>query len=169
MVSMWQCSRCWTTYSFDDFMKLDYVWVKEDEKERYGKEPLCAKCGCRFLSDKWQMETTIDNHYWVSTVHLSLGNFVDPSRVLEDLTPQKTLWFQTAIKDLVRDEWLSFQMRYSTEQEAKEGHEFTVKNINRILENPDKYPQDIFFQFFKATGAVPEGYEKNERREEKGH
>ena len=161
MVSMWQCSRCWTIYSFDEFMKLDYVWVNEQQKERYGREPLCAKCGCKFLSDKWQMQTTVDNHYWISTVHLSLGFLVGPT----DTPTYKPFWFQTAIKDLVRNEWLSFQMRYSTEQEAKDGHEFTVKNINRILENPDKYPQDIFFQFFKATGAVPQGYEKKDKQE----
>lgn len=161
--SRWQCSKCWRIYTFEQFMALPSVWIDEKRKGA-GKEPVC-ECGARFHTERWYIETLVDSRYLIHTVHLQLAHPEGESKIN---------WFETMILDKEakstlegsrgrQGNWLPFQVRYETLEQAKVGHAFAVKNINRILEEPDKHPQDILSQFLREYNWAEAIRDKEEK------
>jgi hypothetical protein len=143
-MSKWQCSHCFKIYSFEDFRNLDYQWVddtNDETRKKYGKQAVCI-CGKSFHKGNWKKRTELLDHV-VSTVHLELDHNFDGG---------DPLWYETMIfKD--NGDSLGFQVRYHTKDEAIEGHEITLKLLPKIIENPKKYPTDIFSQLKELFDA----------------
>jgi len=138
-----QCSQCFKIYNFDDYMKLEHEWVNKKEKKRYGKRAICGNCNAVFHKDQWRMNTLKDN-YEISTVHLEIGHC--SNLFTEDV--KETFWYETMIFSVNKNvENPPFQVRYKTKTKAIDGHKLTVKNLDKILENPDKYPHTVFHAF----------------------
>src|SRR5574337_403938 len=91
-----------------------------------------------------------EDGYTVSTVDLQLGH-----HNMQSLFDERVMWYETMIMGPNGD-FLSFQVRYETQQEAEDGHWQTVKMLPLIISNPNKYPEDIFQLFARAIGAVPD-------------
>lgn len=144
----WQCSRCWKKYSFDEFNLLFHCWVDPKEHDKYGRTTICT-CGAIFHKDGWHLTSFIEE-YRVSTVHLNLGS---PDNL--DYTSIKSLYFETMINNKNED-WLSFQARYETMNQAIEGHFLAVDNLSNIILNPDKYPASIIDTFCNGMRAAHE-------------
>ena len=141
----WQCSRCWEMYTFEEFHELPCCWVDPKNKEKYGRAPVCF-CGAIFHKDRWHLATFVDG-YRISTVHLNMGH-LDNS----DLTSYRYLYFETMINK--GDDWLDFQARYATMEDAIQGHYLAVDNLPKILLNPEKYPSSILGVFFNKMSAA---------------
>ena len=139
----WQCSRCWRKYSFEEFNLLFPCWM-DSKNHKYGKTSVCF-CGAIFHKDKWHLTSFIDE-YRISTVHLNLGS---PDN--SDYTSMKHLYFETMINK--KEEWLSFQARYETMNQAIEGHFLAVDNLSKIILNPQRYPASIIDAFSNAIKA----------------
>lgn len=134
----WECSRCWRRYSFDEFILLPSCWVNPKEHHKYGKTTVCF-CGAIFHKDRWHLTSFLDE-YRISTIHLNMGH---PDN--EDLLNNRHLYFETMINK--KEEWLSFQARYETMQQAIDGHFLAVDNLSNIILNPEKYPASIIDTF----------------------
>lgn len=144
-MSKWQCSRCWKKYTFDEFNLLPLCWVDRKEHRKYGRTTVCF-CGAIFHKDRWHLASFIDE-YRVSTIHLNLGS---PDNL--DFRSVKSLYFETMIDK--KNEFLSFQARYETMQQAIQGHFLAVDNISNIILNPDKYPSSIIDAFCNSMQAA---------------
>lgn len=149
----WQCSRCWKKYSFDEFNLLFHCWVDPKEHDKYGRTTICT-CGAIFHKDGWHLASFIED-YRVTTIHLNLGS---PDNL--DYTSIKSLYFETMINKKKthnkKEEWLSFQARYETMNQAIEGHFLAVDNLSNIILNPDKYPSSIIDTFCNSMRAANE-------------
>jgi len=142
-MSLWQCSKCLRTYPFEQYVKLESKWVNEEMKD-LGRELICT-CGKPFLSDKWNLKTTDSSGYTVSTAHLEMAH---QSNL--DFSSDQIMWYETMIYDK-NMKFLDFQARYRYKKAATEGHELAVKLLPKIIESPEKYPTDIFSQFFNKV------------------
>lgn len=142
-----QCSQCFKIYNFEDYMKLETEWVNKKQKKRYGKRAICGNCQAVFHKDQWR-KNTVKNDYEISTVHLEIGH--SSNLLTED--PKELYWYETMIfKEKRLGDSPPFQVRYKTKTDAIQGHELTVKNLEKILANPDKYPHSIFHAFERLT------------------
>lgn len=147
-MSNWQCSACLEKYTFDEFFNLTHDWVDKKNKKKYGKVAIC-KCGKRFHTEKWQLKTTCDN-YIVSTVHLEMEH--PPVEITMEMGGY---WYETMIYKENKDgmDFLPFQYRYRTRDEAEKGHKFVVENINKIILHPNNFPTDIFTKLGKLLNV----------------
>lgn len=143
-MSDWQCSSCWTMYTFKEFIELPAQWVKPGHEE-FGKTPICH-CGAVFNRDVWQM-LWFDDGYKISTIHLNIGN---PDNI--DWLNNDLMWFETMIFK-PNGKPLAFQARYRTRAEAEEGHWLAVERLQSIILNPDAYPQSIMTSFMRAVSG----------------
>lgn len=141
----WQCSRCWKKYTFEEFNLLLHCWVDRKEHKKFGKTTICS-CGAIFHKDGWHLTTFVDE-YRVSTVHLPLGS---PDNA--DFFSNKHLYFETMINK--KEEWLGFQARYESMEQAINGHWLAVDNLPKIILNPDKYPASLIGTFFNEIKAT---------------
>ena len=141
----WQCSRCWRKYTFDEFRVLPSCWVDRKEHDKYGRTSVCF-CGAIFHKDRWHLSTFVDE-YRVSTVHLNLGS-PDNADFLND----KEFYFETMINK--KKEWLGFQSRYESMEQAIDGHFLAVDNLSNIILNPEKYPASIIDTFCNNMDAA---------------
>ncbi len=133
------CSFCEKEYTFSEFMKCSSPWIDKNKKQ-YGRKTLC-ECGVDLFSYRWNILSKNDI-YFISTIHLPVAcggvefvNWMD-----------RGYWYETMFwseKDGGKRDFNDFQIRYHTREEAIKGHKFVVDNLNKILENPDKYPQGI--------------------------
>ena len=144
----WQCSRCWRKYSFDEFNLLPHCWVDRKEHHKYGRTTVCF-CGAIFHKDKWHLSSFVDQ-YRVSTIHLNMGS---PNNM--DFLSDKHMYFETMIDKKIdkKEEWLGFQARYESMQQAIEGHFLAVDNLSNIILNPEKYPTSIIDTFCNSMQA----------------
>jgi len=120
-------------------------WVNPKEHDKYGRTTICT-CGAIFHKDRWHLASFIEE-YRVSTIHLNLGS---PDNL--DYASIKSLYFETMIDK--KNEFLSFQARYETMQQAIEGHFLAVDNLSNIILNPEKYPSSIIDAFCNSMGAA---------------
>lgn len=141
----WQCSRCWRKYTFDEFRVLPSCWVDRKEHDKYGRTSVCF-CGAIFHKDRWHLSSFVDE-YRVSTVHLNLGS-PDNADFLND----KEFYFETMINK--KKEWLGFQARYESMEQAIDGHFLAVDNLSNIILNPEKYPASIIDTFCNNMEAA---------------
>jgi hypothetical protein len=82
-----------------------FQWAKDQQNHQY----------------KVVRQETLPNGYWVSTVWLGLNhNFGEGPPLI----------FETMVTNPAGD-WEDYQERYSTEQEAMEGHKRTVRRFSR--------------------------------------
>ena len=144
----WRCSICFAKYSTEELIKLESYWYKP-LNQGYGRTSVC-KCGARFHDDKWAIFSKIDN-YTVSTIDLEMP--VSGTEIPDWF--DYNFWYETAIWEntIKGRKFLSFEMRYKTQEDALKGHEFIVKNINKIIEHPDKFPQGTLAIFTDAIAA----------------
>jgi len=141
----WQCSRCWKKYTFDEFRNLPCCWMDRNEHDKYGRTSVCF-CGAIFHKERWHLSSFVEE-YRVSTVHLNLGS---PDNA--DFLSDKEFYFETMINK--NKEWLGFQARYESMEQAIEGHFLAVDNLSNIILNPEKYPSSIIGVFFNAMEAA---------------
>lgn len=141
----WQCSRCWKKYTFDEFRDLPSCWVDRKEHRKYGRTTVCF-CGAIFHKDTWHLSSFVDE-YRVFTVHLNMGH---PDN--EDFLNNRHLYFETMINK--KEEWLGFQARYESMQQAIDGHFLAVDNLSNIILNPEKYPSSIIDTFCNSMRAA---------------
>ena len=141
-MSLWQCSNCLRTYTFEEIMRLEDQWVDETRRG-YGKAMIC-RCGKKFMQDKWQLKTEHPTGYTVSTVHLELAH---PSNLD---TSDEIMWYQTMIKDK-NGGFLPFQARYHYMKSAIDGHKLALELLPKILESPEKYPTDLISQILNKV------------------
>ena len=144
------CSFCEKEYTFSEYMNSKSVWI-DPKKKQYGKKVLC-ECGVDLFSDRWQIISK-NGIYIISTVHLSIAHAGVEMKDWMDYG----FWYETMFwseQPGVKNKFGDFQMRYHTREEAVKGQEFTVKNLNKILENPDKHPQGIMSIFFNSMKAA---------------
>ncbi len=139
-----QCSCCFTNYTFDEMMNTRSVWVNDDEK--YGKVSICHKCGKKFLQDKWQIKSYKDI-YVVYTTHLEMPQI--PPNFHENLMDTLYFW-ETMIQNIQNDQFLNFQARYQSQEEAELGHWLAYDKLEDMLLYPDKYPQGLMPLFIDA-------------------
>ena len=139
-----QCSCCFTNYTFDEMINTRSVWVNDDEK--YGKVGICYKCGKKFLQDKWQI-TSFKDIYVIYTTHLEMPQV--PPNFHEDM--MNTLYFwETMIQNIQDKKFLNFQARYQSQEQAEIGHWIAYDKLEDILLYPDKYPQGLMSLFADA-------------------
>lgn len=142
-----QCSRCWTKFTFKEYLDLPSEYIYPDKKQ-YGKTAICS-CGAKFHKDVWQLQSFEDG-FRISTVHLQMPH---PDN-LDWSNTESCMWFETMIEDKEKDEWLGFQMRYRTMEEAIKGHWDTMDKLPRIIEKPDCYPMGIIPMFCNAMESA---------------
>jgi len=111
-----QCSCCFTNYTMDEMMKCYSVWVDEDEK--YGKVGICNVCGKKHMCGKWQI-MSFKRPFVLYTTHLEMPQ---PSpNLFDDMFNSEYFW-ESMVQNIETGEWLSFQARYKTQQDAIDGH-----------------------------------------------
>lgn len=144
----YRCSICFARYTIEELCNLESYWY-EPLNKGYGRTSVC-KCGARFHDDKWVIFSKIDN-YTVSTIDLEIP--VAGTEIPDWF--DYNFWYESAIWKNTKDgrDFLSFQMRYKTQEDAVKGHEFIVKNINKIIEHPDKFPQGTLSLFCDAINS----------------
>ncbi len=145
-----QCSCCFTNYTFSETMQFRSFWVNDDPK--YGKESACPKCGKMQLRHKWCIITYKDN-YTIYTTHLEMPQV--PPNFFEDSIDSKYFW-ETMIENKQNGEWLDFQARYTSQADAEMGHWLAYDKLEDMILYPEKYPQGIMQIFFNAMGAAKE-------------
>lgn len=136
-MTRFQCSKCKKKYTFNQWLKLVKVPI-DPANLQYGYTSVCT-CGKEFHKEQWRLLSKEDG-YEVSTVHLEMAHLSNT-----DFNPHTALdeyWYETMIFD-PKGKPLSFQVRYKTQEEAKEGHDLTVEMLPKILANPNKYPKSI--------------------------
>ncbi len=143
-----QCSCCFTNYTFNEQMKLRSVWVNGDE--RYGKTTVCEKCGKLFHKGKWQIKSFKDI-FVIYTTHLEMP--CNPPNFFEDVMDSQYFW-ETMIQNTQNGDWLDFQARYKSQNDALEGHWLAYDKLEDIMLNPEKYPVGIISVFCKAMDAA---------------
>jgi hypothetical protein len=134
----------------NEFFKLESYWY-EPLNKGYGRTSIC-KCGARFHDDKWSIFSKIDN-FVVSTIDLEMAVSGTEFQDWFDYN----YWYETAIwKTLEKGDrdFLSFQIRYKTQEEAVKGHKFITQNINKIIEHPERFPQGTLSLFVNAIGMA---------------
>lgn len=120
-MSEYQCSSCGAEYSFNEYKALDRTPVDPDEEdpmEGQGYVAVC-ECGHRFHLDDWQEIDEVthgDREFTVSTVHLGLNHGHGG----------RDLWYETLVG---WDSGNYITDRYTTQEEAEEGHAETVEKI----------------------------------------
>lgn len=122
-MSEYQCSSCGREYSYRGYDQLDRVQAVKDEEDPtaphgHGYHRVC-ECGHEFHADDWQKKTAVEageREFRVSTTHLVLNH----GHAGEDY------WYETCV---FWDAGSYVLDRYTTEQEAEEGHEETVEAI----------------------------------------
>jgi len=155
----WECSRCWRRYSFDEMNLLPHCWVNPKEHHKYGIASVCF-CGAIFHKDIWHLSSFIDE-YRVSTVHTNLGQH-DNADIFDF---KYDFYFETMIDK--KKEWLGFQTRYKTMDDAIEGHFLAVDNLSNIILNPEKYPTSIIIAFCDAMASAKDQQETKFRIDNK--
>ncbi len=72
-----------------------------------------------------------------------------------DFLSDKHMYFETMIDKKIdkKEEWLGFQARYESMQQAIEGHFLAVDNLSNIILNPEKYPTSIIDTFCNSMQA----------------
>ncbi len=143
-----QCSCCFTNYTFDEMMNCYSVWVNGDEK--YGKVGVCNVCGKKHHEGKWQIKSFKDI-YVIYTTHLEMPQ-VSPN-FFEDTMDSQYFW-ETMVQNTQNGEWLDFQARYKTQQDAIDGHWIAYDNLEDMILHPEKYPQGIMGMFFNGIKAA---------------
>lgn len=76
------------------------------------------------------VDQTEVGHFFVSTVFLCLDHGFPEMKKMSE--PYRPLVFETMIKNLKTGEWLDYQERYHTYQEAQEGHKKAVQCVNEV-------------------------------------
>lgn len=143
-----QCSCCFTNYTFDETMQFRSFWVNDDPQ--YGKEASCPKCGKMQLRNKWCIHTYKDI-YIIYTTHLEFPQC--PPNFHEDIMNSEYFW-ETMIQNTQNGSWLEFQARYKSQEEAEIGHWLAYDNLENMILHPEKYPQGFMGIFFNAVGAA---------------
>ena len=128
MMSEWQCSSCYKTYIFDEYLKLNKVKMKDDDSDpinNYGYTPVCT-CGKVFHKDKWKLSKEIGD-YWISTVHLELNHAHKEGEELyyETMIFEKEATKKSSFSDRIFRED-HYQERYRSKQDAINGHNSLV-------------------------------------------
>jgi len=72
----WECSHCYTHYTFDEFLKLDKVEAVKGVK-KYGYNCICKNCGKAFHREKWALQERI----YQSIFH-KIRNMVEPQKYI---------------------------------------------------------------------------------------
>ena len=139
-----QCSCCYTNYTFDEYLKCTSVWINNDEG--YGKEAICNVCAKPFHKGKWGIRT-IKDIYTIYTTHTEMPQV--PPNFHEDILDTNYFW-ETMIQNTQTDKFLDFQSRYQSQQDAIEGHWIAYDSLEKIILNPEKYPQGIMSIFFNG-------------------
>jgi len=143
-----QCSCCGTNYTMDEMMKCYSVWVNGDEK--YGKVGVCNVCGKKHHEGKWQI-MSFKKPYVLYTTHLEMPQC--PPNFHEDIMDSEYFW-ESMIQNIETGDWLGFQARYKTQQDAIDGHWIAYDHLEDMILNPEKYPQGFMDMFFNALQAV---------------
>lgn len=143
-----QCSCCFTNYTFYEQMQLRSVWVNGDEK--YGKVSVCRKCGKLFHEGKWQIKSFKDI-FVIYTTHLEMPQ-CSPN-FSEDIMDSKYFW-ETMIQNIQNGNWLGFQARYNNQTDAINGHWLAYDKLEDMILEPEKYPMGIIEMFSNAMGAA---------------
>ena len=98
---------------------------------------------------KWEIWTNKDNHF-IRTMELDGANF--PSIMNGKLEHDCSYFFKTIIYEAnfdgqtieeTRPKQLQFEVRHKTKDEAIEYHKSTIKNLEDIILNPQKYGKSI--------------------------
>ncbi len=142
-----QCSCCFTNYTFDETRQFRSFWVNDDPQ--YGKEAACPKCCKMQLRNKWCINTYKDI-YIIYTTHLEFPQV--PPNFHEDIMDSDYFW-ETMIQNKQNGKWLDFQARYKSQEDAINGHWLAYDNLEDMILDPDKYPQGIMSMFFNAIEA----------------
>jgi len=143
-----QCSCCFTNYTFYEQMQLRSVWVNGDE--RYGKVSVCGKCGKLFHEGKWQIKSFKDISV-IYTTHLEMPQY--SPNFSEDIMDSKYFW-ETMIQNTQNGNWLGFQARYNNQADAINGHWLAYDKLEDMILEPEKYPMGIIEMFSNAMGAA---------------
>lgn len=143
-----QCSCCFTNYTFNEMLACRSVWVNGDEK--YGKTGICNVCGKRHHEGKWQI-MSFKRPYLLYTTHLEMPQV--PPNILEDTIDSKYFW-ESMVRNIETGKWLDFQARYKTQQDAIDGHWIAYDHLEDMILDPEKYPQGIMSMFCNAMEAV---------------
>jgi len=145
------CSFCEKHYTFNEYMNAKSVWIDPKNKKKYGKKVLC-ECGVDLFSERWGIMSKIDN-YFVSTVHLPIAHAGVEVQDWMDYG----FWYETMYwteQPGQKTNFAGFQMRYHTKEEAIKGQEFVVKNLNKIVEHPERFPRGVMDIFFNGIRAA---------------
>jgi len=145
-----QCSCCFTNYTYDETRQFATFWVNDDKK--YGKESACPKCGKMQLRNKWGIQTHKDT-YIIYTTHLEMPQV--PPNFHEDIMDSEYFW-ETMIENTQNGKWLDFQARYKSQKDAEIGHWLAYDKLEDMILSPEKYPQGIMQIFFNAINAAQE-------------
>ena len=145
-----QCSCCFTNYTYDEMINCYSVWVNDDEK--YGKVGVCNVCGKRHHEGKWQI-MSFKKPYVLYTTHLEMPQV--PPNFHEDIMNSEYFW-ETMIQNKQNGKWLDFQARYTSQADAEIGHWLAYDKLEDMILHPEKYPQGIMQIFFNAMSAAHE-------------
>lgn len=146
-MSRFQCSECWKKYTFDEYMQLKKILI-DPADTKYGYTSVCT-CGKEFHKANWRLISKIDD-YEVSTVHTEMAQI---SNINFNDDPEGDYYFETMIFN-PQGKPLTFQMRYKTKEEAREGHDQTVEMLPLIILNPNKYPKSIMSMIGLISGDL---------------
>ena len=129
-------------------VKFDFKVKKSNEK--YGKVGVCDVCGKKFHESKWQI-TSFKKPYLLYTTHLEMPQ-CSPN-LFEDIMDSKYFW-ESMAQNIETGDWLDFQARYKTKEDAIDGHWIAYDNLEDMILHPEKYPQGFMEMFFNAIGAA---------------
>lgn len=139
-MSLWQCSKCFKIYTEKEYLKLK-VLNPEENKGQLGFTLVCT-CGKPFHQDSWQLKfEDPKTGYKVLTLHWETAQTSN-----KDIKFDETMWYETMIMDKY-GRFSQFQEQYPTREKAVEGHKLAIELVAKIIENPEKYPQDIITKF----------------------
>jgi len=145
-----QCSCCFTNYTFDEMIKCYSVWVSDDEN--HGRVGVCGTCGKKFHEGKWQIKS-FKRPYVLFTTHLEMPQ-CSPN-LFESIMDSQYFW-ESMVSNTETGEWLGFQARYKTQQDAIDGHWIAYDHLEDMILDPEKYPQGFMGMFFNAIEAARE-------------
>ncbi len=143
-----QCSCCFTNYTFNEQMQLRSVWVNGDKN--YGKVSVCETCGKLFHLGKWQIKSFKDI-FVIYTTHLEMPQ-CSPN-FFEDIINSTYFW-ETMVQNTQNGNWLGFQARYNNQNDAINGHWLAYDKLEDMILNPKKYPMGIIEMFSNAMEAA---------------